>query len=75
YSKGTMIGEFSLTDTLPRAVTTACLEDAELLLLSKESLDRLLVDHPAIGIELLKGILMALSIRLRKSFERLASIF
>jgi CRP-like cAMP-binding protein len=75
YSQGTVIGEFSLTDGLPRAATAACLEDAQLLLLRKENLDKLLVDHPELGIKLLKGMLLTLSIRLRKSFERLASIF
>ncbi len=75
YSQGAVIGEFSLIDGLPRAVTAACLEDAQLLLLTKENLDRLLVDHPELGIKLLKGVLLTLSLRLRKSFERLASIF
>lgn len=75
YSQGTVIGEFSLIDGLPRAVTAACLEDAQLLLLPKENLDKLLVDHPDLGIKLLKGVLLTLSLRLRKSFERLASIF
>ncbi len=75
YTQGTVIGEFSLIDGLPRAVTAACLEDAQLLLLPKENLETLLVDHPELGIKLLKGVLLTISIRLRKSFERLASIF
>ncbi|OHB25007.1 MAG: hypothetical protein A2X84_12685 [Desulfuromonadaceae bacterium GWC2_58_13] len=75
YTQGSVIGEFSLIDGLPRAVTAVCLEDAQLLLLPKEKLDQLLVDHPEIGIKLLKGVLLTLSIRLRKSFDRLASIF
>jgi CRP-like cAMP-binding protein len=75
YSQGAVIGEFSLIDGLPRAVTAACLEDAQLLLLPKETLDKLLIEHPELGIKLLKGVLLTLSIRLRKSFERLASIF
>jgi len=75
YTEGSVIGEFSLVDGLPRAVTAACLEDAQLLLLPKENLDLLLVEHPELGIKLLKGVLLTLSIRLRKSFDRLASIF
>ncbi len=75
YSQGAVIGEFSLIDGLPRAVTAACLDDAQLLLLPKEKLDQLLVEYPELGIKLLKGVLLTLSIRLRKSFERLASIF
>ncbi len=75
YSQGAVIGEFALTDGLPRAATAACLEDAQLLLLRKENFNQLLVDHPELGIKLLQGVLLTLSIRLRKSFERLASIF
>lgn len=75
YSEGTVIGEFSLIDKLPRAVTAVCLEDAQLLLLPREHLERLLVEHPELGIRLLKGVLLTLSIRLRKSFERMVAIF
>lgn len=75
YSEGTVIGEFSLIDNLPRAVTAVCLEDAQLLLLPREHLERLLVEHPELGIRLLKGVLLTLSIRLRKSFERMVAIF
>lgn len=75
YSEGTVIGESSLIDDLPLAVTAACLEDAQLLMLPRENLDRLLVEHPEIGIRLLKGVLLTMSIRLRKSFERLVAIF
>lgn len=75
YSEGTVIGEFSLIDDLPRAVTAVCLEDAQLLLLPRQSLEKLLREHPELGIRLLKSILLTLSIRLRKSFERLVSIF
>lgn len=75
YSAGAVIGEFSLIDEIPQAVTAVCLEDAQLLLLPKNNLEKLLNEHPQVGIKFLKGILVAMSIRLRKSFERLAAIF
>ncbi|MDY0269429.1 Crp/Fnr family transcriptional regulator [Trichloromonas sp.] len=75
YSEGSVIGEFSLIDDLPRAVTAVCLEDAQLLLMPRENFDRLLVEHPELGLRFLKGVLLTLSIRLRKSFERLVAIF
>jgi len=75
YSAGAVIGELSLIDDIPQAVTAVCLEDAQLLLLPKSNLEKLLSEHPQVGIKFLKGVLVAMSIRLRKSFERLAAIF
>lgn len=75
YSEGAVIGEFGLIEDFPQAVTAVCLEDAQLLLLPKSSLEKLLIEHPQVGIKFFKGVLVAMSIRLRKSFERLAAIF
>jgi CRP-like cAMP-binding protein len=75
YGKGNVVGEMCLLDRTPRAVTAVALEDCSLLLLTRENFDRILQAHPLLGIRLLKGMLLAVSIRLRKSFERLASIF
>ena len=75
YSPGTIIGELCLLDGRPRPVTVTALENAELLLLSREGFDRLLAEHPLLGVKLLKGMLLAVGTRLRKSFDRLAAIF
>jgi CRP-like cAMP-binding protein len=75
YGKGTIVGEICMLERTPRAVTAVALDDSYLLLLSRENLDRLLADNPAIGVKLLKGMLLTVSIRLRKSFDRLAAIF
>jgi len=75
YSPGTIVGELCLMDAKPRAVTAVALEDCALLLLTREHLERLLEKNPEVGVKLLKGMLFAVSTRLRKSFERLASIF
>jgi len=75
YSVGTIVGELSILDGRPRAVTAVALQDTDLLLLSRESFDRLLAEHPERGVKLLKGMLLAVSTRLRKAFDRLASIF
>lgn len=75
YGKGAIVGELCLLDGSPRAVTAVALTDTDLLLLTRANLERLLELHPQLGIKLLKGMLLAVSIRLRKSFDRLASIF
>jgi CRP/FNR family transcriptional regulator, cyclic AMP receptor protein len=75
YGKGSIVGELCLLDDSPRPITAVALTDTDLLLLTRANLDRLLEQHPGLGIKLLKGMLLAVSIRLRKSFDRLASIF
>jgi CRP/FNR family transcriptional regulator, cyclic AMP receptor protein len=75
YSPGAVIGELCMIEQQPRGVTAVALEDTSLLLLSRERFELLLEHNPSLGIKLIKGMLLAVSIRLRKSFERLAAIF
>jgi len=75
YSKGSIVGELCILDGQPRALTAVAIEDTTLVTLSRESFDRLLREHPELGVKFLKGMLVTVSIRLRKSFDRLASIF
>jgi len=75
YSRGSIVGALCILKNSKRAVTAVVLEDADLLTLSSDDLDRVIREKPALGAKLLKGMLAAVSLRLRKSFERLASIF
>ncbi len=75
YGPGTVLGEFGILEDHPRAFTVLALEDTDLLVLGREEFDRLLEEHPGVGVGLLKGILLATTIRLEKSYDRLASIF
>jgi len=75
YSKGTVVGELCVLDLQPRAVTAVALEDSVLGVLPQERFAALLDDHPRVGIRLLKGMLLRVSIRLRKSFDRLTDLF
>jgi len=75
YSPGAIVGELCIMEERPRAVTAIALEETSLLLLPRERLETLLAVNPALGVKLLKGMLLAVSIRLRKSFDRLAAIF
>ncbi|WP_305042625.1 cyclic nucleotide-binding domain-containing protein [Geoalkalibacter sp.] len=75
YGPGAIMGEFGLLDGQPRAFTAAALEDSGLLVLERDAFDRLTLEHPEVGVRLLKGMLYAVTQRLKKSFDRLAAIF
>lgn len=75
YTEGAILGELGILLDRHRGFTVVALEDSDLLILSRENFDRLTLEHPEVGVKLLKGMLFAVSTRLRKSFERLASIF
>lgn len=75
YGKGSLVGVLCILDSSPRAVTARALEETDLLLLYKDRFDALLTEHPDIGCRLLRGMLLAVSLRLRQSFERLSSVF
>ncbi|MDT8388449.1 MAG: cyclic nucleotide-binding domain-containing protein [Thiogranum sp.] len=75
YGTGSIAGELCMLDQQPRAVTATAIEDVSLIVLSKSDFEQLLEDHPLLGIKLLKGMLSSTSMRLRKSFDRLVSIF
>ena len=75
YGEGSVVGELCLFTDDRRAVTATALTDAWLLKLSAERFETLLEEYPVIGGKLLKGMFLAVSRRLRKSFERLAAIF
>jgi CRP-like cAMP-binding protein len=75
YSQGTVVGELCIVDNHRRAVTAEAMEDTRLGVLPRPKFEQLLEEHPRVGILLLKGMLLRVSIRLRKSFDRLADIF
>lgn len=74
-SKGSFVGELSLIDGQPRSANVTAAKDSVLLILQKSSFDSFLESHPHMGIQILKGINRILSIRLRKSVDRLAELF
>ncbi len=71
YSKGALC---ILDDSL-RKVTAEALEDVSLAIITQENLDKLIDTNPGLGAKLLKGMLLIVSGRLRKSFDRLAVFF
>jgi len=51
------------------------LEDVYLAIITQENLDKLIDTKPGVGAKLLKGMLLTVSDRLRKSFDRLTVFF
>jgi len=74
-SKGAMVGELSMFDKRKRSATVEAVEDTTILLLRNESFDALVQQYPYVGVKILKGLIRILSLRLRKTTERLTTIF
>ena len=74
-AKGSCLGELALFDEQPRSATIETIDETELLVLSKKSLDAFIEDYPPLGIKVLKGISRVLSLRLRQLADRLVVIF
>ena len=75
YGKGAAVGAVCILDGSRRAVTAEALDDVTLAIISREKFEKLIEEYPELGIKLMKGMLLSLSVRLRKSFERLATFF
>jgi len=75
YGRGSVVGEICFFGGSRRAETAQALEHVDLILLTRASYERLVEAHPVLGVRLLEGMLLTVSTRLRKSFERLAAIF
>jgi CRP/FNR family cyclic AMP-dependent transcriptional regulator len=71
YSKGALC---ILDDSL-RKVTAVALEDVSLAIITRENVDKLIAIYPGLGAKLLKGMLLTVSDRLRKSFDRIVTFF
>ncbi len=75
YGKGAVVGALCILDGGKRAITAKALEDTSITTICKDNFEKLLNEHPALGAQLMKGMLLSFSTRLRKSFERLATFF
>jgi CRP-like cAMP-binding protein len=71
-SKGRSIGEMAVIDKTPRSATVKVHTTATLASLTLEGFDLLLLNHPKVGIKILKGIARLLSQNLRRTSSRLA---
>ena len=75
YGKGSVIGELCLLTDNVRTVTAVAIEAADFLVLTSKNFERLITRHPMLGLNLLKYIFVTATKRLRRSYDRIASIF
>lgn len=75
YGPGSIAGELCILDHQRRAVTATAIEDVLMVLLTHGNFNKLLLEHPFLGIKLLKGMSLTSATRLKKSFDRLVTIF
>lgn len=75
YSKGTFVGALCILDDSPRAVTAAALDDLSLMLITQKNFEKLNTLHPDLGAKLMKGMLLSVSKRLKRSYDRLVQVF
>lgn len=71
-AKGGSIGEMALIDKLTRSASVRARAPSSLIVLTRKGFDLILKLHPDIGIKILKGIALLLSINLRKTSDKLA---
>ncbi len=67
--RGKTIGEMALIENLPRSATCLVLHDSMFAALTRESFDRLSVNHPRLAITVLKEVARMISNRLRHANE------
>lgn len=75
YGRGAVVGALCILDGGLRAVTAKALEDVSITSITRDNFERLIYEKPELGAQLMKGMLLSTSMRLRKSFERLATFF
>jgi len=66
------LGEMAMIDQSPRSATAIAVTDTILLTLSKKGFDKLIDEHPRIGVVLLKRIAIFLCAYIRKTSSDLA---
>ncbi len=75
FARGTVVGELCLFTDRQRSVTAAVLEPVEIVVLTSRNFERLISEHPMLGLKLLRHIFMVISNRLNTSTDRIAKIF
>lgn len=75
YNSGAIVGELEILDGHPRSVSAKAREDVDVLFLSRDGLEQLTRSHPPLGVKIMRGMYFSVARRLRKSYDRLASIF
>lgn len=73
--EGQVFGELPLFDNQPRSASVTTVSDCELAVLKGDKLLEFLDSHPDIGYTILKDMVESLVLRLRKTNQRVFSLF
>ena len=71
---GAVVGDLCLLDDEVRTVTAAAITDTSLLVIPKAQFERLLIEQPKLGVNLMKGMIIMISERLRQAYQRLSEV-
>lgn len=72
--KGQSVGEMSIIDGMTRSADVIAATDASVLILRQDNFEKLCVEHPGIGVKILKSFARAMSMTLRERSETLARL-
>lgn len=75
FGRGSIVGEMAVVDLFPRSATARVTSNSRLLTLNHDNFDKILEEHPQLGIKFLKEIARILSQRLRRTSGRFSDIF
>ena len=67
YTCGSLLGEMSLIDNLPRSATVMCRTNARCYVLDRENFERLQMSSPGLALALMANIAAVLASRLRSA--------
>ena len=68
-TKGQAVGEMAIIDGLTRSATIRARSSGSVLILKRNDFNRIVNDHPDIGIKILKGLARMLSANLRQTSD------
>jgi CRP/FNR family cyclic AMP-dependent transcriptional regulator len=71
YQKGAVL----MLDLSLKKVTAEAHDDVMLVIITQENLDRLIETNPVLGAKLLKGLLLKISNRLKRCYDRIIVFF
>lgn len=68
---GSLIGEMGLVDGEPRSASCTAASDLRCAILSRDSLEDLMQDDPAVGAKLMMAVSLRIAVRMRETAEKL----
>lgn len=64
---GRSFGEMAVLDDMPHSATTVAADTVKLVMITKQKLEQLATDHPALGVKVLWQLAKLMSLRLRQT--------